>query len=201
MHLDFKRFADVETVHYYDSESKDYIFQYANKISYCLDNASGKFSLPVPFKFKPFVYSRLGRRLARLDKATCLYVRNTASLVIIYQYQAYVFCLKSKKLKHVKTLTFRNPLFGGTLILDGVIYMGEYFNNSENREVQIYSSKDGGHSWNTIYSFDKNTVHHVHGIYYDKHTDSIWVCTGDVDGQCKIINGIKNRLFIFLHIF
>ena len=68
----------------------------------------------------------------------------------------------------------------------GEIYFGEYFANMGKSSVHIYTSKDGGKSWSVAYTFAEGNINHVHGLYWDKYTESIWVVTGDRENECVI---------------
>jgi hypothetical protein len=52
--------------------------------------------------------------------------------------------------------------------------------------VNIYSSKDGGKSWSVAYTFAEGNINHIHGLYWDKYTESIWIVTGDRENECVI---------------
>lgn len=68
----------------------------------------------------------------------------------------------------------------------GEIYFGEYFANMGKSSVHIYTSKDGGKSWTVAYTFAEGNINHIHGLYWDKYTESIWVVTGDRENECVI---------------
>lgn len=69
---------------------------------------------------------------------------------------------------------------------NGSLYFGEYFPNFEKDEVYIYCSNDNGKNWNIVYTFKKGNINHIHGLFYDKFTDYIWVVTGDIENECII---------------
>ena len=68
----------------------------------------------------------------------------------------------------------------------GEIYFGEYFANMGKSAVNIYTSKDGGKSWSIAYTFAEGNINHIHGLYWDRYTESIWVVTGDRENECII---------------
>lgn len=68
----------------------------------------------------------------------------------------------------------------------GEIFFGEYFANMGKSAVNIYTSKDSGKSWNIAYTFAEGNINHIHGLYWDKYTESIWVVTGDRENECVI---------------
>jgi hypothetical protein len=70
----------------------------------------------------------------------------------------------------------------------GILYFGEYLSNPERDEIHIYRSSDGGKTWSVCHTFAKNSIRHVHGVFYDTFEDLIWFVTGDLDGECLIGN-------------
>lgn len=122
---------------------------------------------------------RLIRRALRLDK--CNVFLHSDNLIIIRQRKVYLYDFAKNKL--IFTLGLRNcknvlhQSINATP--DGYIYFGEYGSNKNRNSVPIYCSKDGGRSWKEIYTFPAGSIRHVHGCYYDRFTDKIWVCTGD----------------------
>ena len=82
---------------------------------------------------------------------------------------------------------------------NGFLYFGEYFSNPERDEVHIYKSIDSGKTWMLCHTFPKNTIRHVHGVFYDKYEDLVWFATGDLDGECII--GHTNDSFETVNIF
>ncbi len=69
---------------------------------------------------------------------------------------------------------------------DGNIFFGEYFANMQKSQVNIYGSFDSGITWQIVYVFDAGNINHVHGLFWDKYTKSIWVATGDRENECII---------------
>lgn len=186
----FDRFAlgRFETIHFYDAESGDFIAQNGARFSYLLGSFEGSFTCALPAKLRPFHLARLTRRLARLDKGTCVHLRRFARLVIFYQGVLFTYDLAEKVLRRVRGFAFRNPLFMGTQTLDGrSVYFGEYFANDTMRAVSVFGSQDGGDSWDEVYRFPAGSIWHVHGVHHDPWTDHIWICTGDRDGECRIV--------------
>ena len=68
----------------------------------------------------------------------------------------------------------------------GNIYFGEYFQNMDEQPVNIYCSKDNARTWNVVYTFPKGSINHIHGVFFDKYTNRIWVITGDRENECII---------------
>jgi len=126
---------------------------------------------------------RLSRRALRLDK--CNVFLHEGNLIIIRQGSVYLYQTKENKLTEtLKLRNCRNVLHQSiNATPEGYIYFGEYGNNGERKSVPVYCSKDGGQTWKEIYTFEPGSIKHVHGCYYDKYTDKIWVCTGDFEGE------------------
>src|SRR6185437_9487485 len=70
---------------------------------------------------------------------------------------------------------------------DGRAYWGEYFDNAQRDEVDIYASGDGGLRWDVAYTFPKYAIRHVHNIVYDRWEKCLWIFTGDYGRECKIL--------------
>lgn len=68
----------------------------------------------------------------------------------------------------------------------GNLYFGEYFQNIEKQAVHIYRSEDNAQTWQIAYSFAAGEINHIHGMFFDKYTNRIWVVTGDRENECII---------------
>ena len=135
---------------------------------------------------------RLLRRALRLDKCNVFPVGQ--NLVIIRGGMVYHHELGYAGLRPVLRLrNCRNVLHQSiTATPDGSIYFGEYGANRERRAVPVHRSVDGGMSWATVYEFMPGEIKHVHGCYYDRHEDSVWVCTGDFAGENRILRANRD---------
>lgn len=136
--------------------------------------------------------SRLIRRALRLDK--CNVVPHGDNLIIIRQGQVWLY--RSDVAQLVPTLKLRNcrnvlhqSICTGP---DGALYFGEYGANKVRDSVPVYCSRDGGKSWFEIYTFSPGSIKHVHGCFYDKFTDRVWVCTGDFEGENWILSADRD---------
>ncbi len=87
--------------------------------------------------------------------------------------------------------TFRIPRGTRPLSLaatpDGHVFWGEYFDNPAREAVHIYGSGDGGHTWRIRYTFPPKSIRHIHSITYDPHGDCLWILTGDLDAECRLL--------------
>ena len=84
--------------------------------------------------------------------------------------------------------------------LSGNIYFGEYFQNMEKQAVHIYCSKDNAQSWQNAYTFEAGNINHIHGVFFDKYTNCIWVATGDRENEC-IIGYTEDEFKTFNEVF
>ena len=141
------------------------------------------------------------RLLARLSRAeiTNLLILKDGSRVAIGKKGIFV----AEKDEKVYKKTFN--IIRGTRPLNmckdnkGSLYFGEYLSNPNREEVHIFKSIDSGKTWEICYTFPKNTIRHVHGIFYDQYKDLVWFATGDLDGECII--GHTNNSFKTVEIF
>ncbi len=135
---------------------------------------------------------RLSRRVLRLDKCNVYYLKD--NLIIIRQGKVYLY--KDQEDELIITLTLRNcrNLLHQSICSnpEGFIYFGEYGLNKERRSVPVFCSKDRGQTWKEIYTFKAGSIKHIHGCYYDKFTDKIWVCTGDFENENWLIVADKS---------
>ena len=69
----------------------------------------------------------------------------------------------------------------------GDIYFGEYLANDERGEMRVYRYKLGGDSLEVAYTFPPSAIKHIHGIYFDKFSNSLLCLTGDNEAECRII--------------
>jgi len=70
---------------------------------------------------------------------------------------------------------------------DGSLYFGEYLNNAERHEVHVYRYAVADRRTEIVHTFPAGSVRHVHGIYFDPHTDSLWCLTGDNGKECRVL--------------
>ena len=90
------------------------------------------------------------------------------------------FCISHKLLRGGRPLHI-------TAAPGGRIFWGEYFDNAERDEVYIYASEDQGATWEVAYTFPKRAIRHVHNVVYDEWQNCLWVLTGDVGAECRIL--------------
>lgn len=82
----------------------------------------------------------------------------------------------------------------------GKVFFGEYFQNMEKQAVNIYGSDDNGQTWNIVYTFPEGSINHIHGLFFDKYTNRIWVATGDRENEC-IIGYTEDEFKTFVEVY
>ena len=178
-----------ELVHFYDSLSGDYIVSTGNAFEFSLNNQ--KFNFKIKSR-NPFIKLRIFRRLLRLDKSNAFFNFQKTLVIVIYQGVIFSFSIKNKALKELSRLKqCRCVLHNSITITNGCIVFGEYGRNSFRNDVPLWVSRDDGESFKVINEI-KN-IKHIHGAYKDPYKNSIWVTTGDVDGECFLIEFLNEN--------
>jgi len=135
--------------------------------------------------------SRLLNRLLRIEPSTMLLLKNGNRLVSA---KKGLFVAQKNSQKYVKTFPIprgNKPLSIALNEKTGHLYFGEYilngrFADTQRSEVHVYKSEDHGLTWTICYTFPQNTIRHIHGVFYDKFTQKMWITTGDQDEESLI---------------
>jgi hypothetical protein len=69
----------------------------------------------------------------------------------------------------------------------GDIFFGEYLANEERGEMRIYKYSQGSDTLETAYVFPPDSIRHIHGLYFDEFTKSVFCLTGDKEAECLIL--------------
>ena len=69
----------------------------------------------------------------------------------------------------------------------GEIFFGEYLANDEGGEMRVYRYRPGNDAVEIAYTFPPKSIKHIHGIYFDRFTDSLICLTGDNAAECRIV--------------
>ena len=77
--------------------------------------------------------------------------------------------------------------FGCAVDQNGDVFFGEYLANAEKGQMRIYRYKAGSKAVEVAYTFPAGAIRHVHGIYFDEFTNSLFCLTGDADSECRIL--------------
>lgn len=138
-------------------------------------------NLPDKAKSSTNLYSRLTRKGIHSSLFT-----DDGNMVFTAKNTIYKFDPKQGKITNLFKIPRGSRPLSMCLANDGTILWGEYFRNPDREEVNIYASKDKGYSWEIIYTFPKNHIRHIHGVFCDPYDNKIWVTTGDEDDESAI---------------
>lgn len=144
-------------------------------------------SLPCHSVRDYFVFTRLGRRLARVG-----FHKQIASAKEEFLFNAHnAFYIKeanSNEVIYLDKVVGSRPM---TLCsVNGSIYYGEYRSNggfegvAERTPIHVWKSQDGGAVFKPAWEF--TNVRHIHAISHDPFTNRIWVTTGDRDEESAL---------------
>ncbi|MGB0798631.1 MAG: hypothetical protein ACPGRD_04875 [Planktomarina sp.] len=179
----------AEVVHYYNAETGDQITSRAQVFTLYLKGKTTTVVAPLRKWKKPFTWTRLGRRFSRSDKGNAVLNQAQDGVVILYDGTVFFFDLTTGTLTPTATLTnSRNVLHNGIAVTDHGIFFGEYGHNPKRESVPVWRSVDDGRSWQVVYSFAAGTIKHIHGVYFDRFTDRLWITSGDYDGECDLVS-------------
>ena len=70
-------------------------------------------------------------------------------------------------------------------IHENQLYYGEYGRNSERKPVSIHRCHLDTGVWSKAHEF--HDIRHIHGIFSDPYTGRLWITTGDLDNECRIM--------------
>ncbi|CAN5268979.1 hypothetical protein BH20ACI2_BH20ACI2_05150 [soil metagenome] len=69
----------------------------------------------------------------------------------------------------------------------GDVYFGEYLANDERGPMRIYRYSAVGRLLEIAHTFPAGSIKHIHGLYFDEHTNSVYCLTGDAESECRIL--------------
>lgn len=109
-----------------------------------------------------------------------LVIDESIMVAIVDNYSYYSF-QKSEFIK-IGKINGSRPL--NLCVDNNAFYYGEYRKNEERSIVSVWKWQPGQLGWNPCWQF--NNIRHIHGVFSDPYTNSIWVTTGDDDFECAI---------------
>ena len=139
--------------------------------------ADGKYTFPSRFA--------LPRRFLRAE-VTGLYTLKNGDQIAVAKKGLFLRKQGSKSFEKCFAMPRGSKPLNLCFAPSGNIYFGEYFQNMAKEPVNIYCSSDSGHSWHIAYTFDAGNINHIHGVFFDKYTNRIWIATGDRENECII---------------
>jgi hypothetical protein len=95
--------------------------------------------------------------------------------------------VKNSQYKKLDGLTRPCRVLRGGCAVDekGDVYFGEYLANAERGSVRVYRYTPGDERVEVEHTFVAGEIRHVHGVYHDKFTGSLWCLTGDDEKECN----------------
>lgn len=165
---------------------------------YILQDSTGHYKVE-DRKYSFMSRFRLSRRLLRAEITYCIFFGNNNRVVIA---KKGLFAQQNGNVFFEKCFSVprgSKPL-NICIAPSGNLYLGEYFQNMEKQSVNIYESEDNGQSWHVVFTFPEGNINHIHGLFYDKYTNRIWVATGDRENEC-IIGYTEDEFKTFVEVF
>ena len=143
--------------------------------------------------------TKLTRRLFR-SEITGLYVFNNGLRIAIAKKGLFIQKHGSNLFEKIFAMPRGSKPLNLCILPNGHIFWGEYFQNMEKQAVNIYGSVDNGQTWGIVYTFLEGNINHIHGLFFDKYTNRIWVATGDRENEC-IIGYTEDEFKTFVEVF
>lgn len=139
-----------------------------------------------PFWKQTASVSRLAQRLLRFQVTNVVPLENSDLFVT---FDKSVGIVRDGQFQELKGLARPCRVLRAACALDanGDIYFGEYLANDERGEMRIYKYAPGGDALETVYTFPANSIKHIHGIYFDQFSRSLFCLTGDDEKECQIL--------------
>lgn len=136
-------------------------------------------------KYGKWADYKLSRRLMRAE-ITSLYELYDGNMISIAKKG--IFCKEGGEqiFRKVFSVPRGSKPLNICILPNGHMFWGEYFQNMNNEDVNIYGSMDNGQTWTVVYTFEAGNINHIHGLFFDKFTNRIWVLTGDRKNECII---------------
>lgn len=120
---------------------------------------------------------------ARLFRSGISHIVDGGAFLLVFAYgRIWNYNKSDKTLSTVADVKGARPL-SVCNTLDGFFY-GVYSSNPGRQPVAIISGDPAGRDWREIYTF--TGIRHVHGVFADPFTDSLWITTGDEDSESSV---------------
>lgn len=168
---------------------------------YQYDKTNNSFSFLTTVKNGAYTMLSSNKYLRRLSRSeiTGLYRFKDVYLIVAKKGLFVYYPTKNNYLKVFNVERGSKPL-NVCFLPSGHVFFGEYFQNMEKQAVNIYGSEDNGQTWRVVYTFLDGIINHIHGVFFDKYTNRIWVTTGDRDNEC-IIGYTEDEFKTFIEVF
>lgn len=155
------------------------IFANRNRLTIINTKTNDKKTVYLPYtnKEKLKASNRILARLFRANIHHCVRLSDIQFVVFAFK-NTYVLDIEKGTIDKGDAISGSRPLC--VCVKNGTAYYGEYLSNQDRNPIKVWKTNNGL-KWDVAYAF--NDIRHIHGVFYDKYTDSIWVTTGDEDNE------------------
>lgn len=183
-------------------ELRGYAVEWAEKDNFYFSRRNQIFhstSFKLPFKLiatidaplwkKAASNLRLAQRVLRFMVTNVIPLSNNDLFVT---FDKSVGIVRNGKYQALRNLTRPCRVLRSACALDnnGDVFFGEYLDNAERGEMRIYKYSTGADALEIACTFPPHFTRHIHGLYFDEFTDSIFCLTGDKEKECKILRSV-----------
>ena len=158
--------------------SRNKIYEVSNLKNPILKNIN-----QIPFnRIQKIFKFRYADRLLRNDIKVAY--RSTSGEYLVCNRKGWWKFYSNSKVEYLPELSNTQPMARGICEnKDGNIYIADYSQNHQRKEVRIYRSNKAGR-FETAYKFQEKEIRHIHALVKENsQKDRIWVLTGDQDSE------------------
>lgn len=143
-------------------------------------------SVDAPFWKKIASNSRLAQRLLRFQVTNVIPLSNGDLFVT---FDKTVGIVRNGKYQTLNGLVRPCRVLRSACAVDerGNVFFGEYLANNERGEMRVYRYKVGEDALEVVRIFPPKSIKHIHGIYSDEFTKSLFCLTGDDAAECQFL--------------
>jgi hypothetical protein len=143
--------------------------------------------IDAPFWREAASLSRIAQRVLRFIVTNVIPLNKSSELFVTFDKSVGV--VRDGKYQELKGLARPCRVLRSACAIDqeGDIFLGEYLANNKRGEMRIYKYSCGNDALEVVYSFPPSSIKHVHGLYFDKFTRSLFCLTGDAGNECQIL--------------
>lgn len=189
MHDKYKLITKLKDkkIHYFDES----IMVYTDNLSvYLKIQSEPAQKIKIKRKWWHFLAAnRIIARLLRSDQFNIITIVNKNIIYVLRHGSVYHIRLdKFFDVKFIAKIPFRGIIHNAHCILpSGEILFGCYHNGKKQRHLRLYIIDTTAHVMRESACLDSLNAKHIHAIRWDEITKTIWICTGDDDGECHIV--------------
>ena len=152
---------------------------------YCIKDDTGKCWILSDSKYGLLSRFKLTRRFVRAE-VTGLYFLRSGDRLVVAKKGLFLQIKNESRIEKLFSMPRGSKPLNICIAPSGKVFFGEYFQNMGKQAVNIYGSDDNGQTWNIVFTFSEGNINHIHGLFFDKYTNRIWVATGDRENECII---------------